>query len=54
MPFFGEEGKGINCCYVRKPKMAREAVNVVCRRINEATECRKLFSRDKNAELRNP
>jgi hypothetical protein len=33
--------------------MAREAVNIVSQRINEAIEFRKLFSRDKNPELRN-
>jgi len=31
-----------------------EAVNIMCRKINEATAFRKLFSRDKNTELRNP
>ena len=55
MPFFGEEGKEtISCCYVRKSKVAREAVNIMCRRINEATAFIKLFSRDKNLEFRIP
>jgi hypothetical protein len=54
--FFSEKKgrKRISCCYARKPKMAREAVNITCRRINEATAFRNLFSRDKNPELRHP
>jgi hypothetical protein len=55
MPFFGEGGKEtIACCSVRKSKVAREVVNIMCWRINEETAFRKLFSRDKNLEFGNP
>jgi hypothetical protein len=48
MPFFGEEGKEtIACSYVRKSKVVREVVNIMCRRINEATAFIKLFSSEK-------
>jgi len=55
MHFFGEGGKEtISCCSVRKSKVVREVVNIMCRRINEATAFWELFSVDKYLELRNP
>jgi len=52
MPFFREEGKEKYLWLLcEKQKLAREVVNIKCRIINEATEFRKLFSRDKNLEM---
>ena len=55
MHFFGEEGKEtISCCNIRKSKVVREVVNIMCQRFNETMSFRKLFSRDRNLEFRNP
>jgi hypothetical protein len=43
--------KRIYCCYVRKAKMATEVVNIMYRKINEATAFRKLFSKDKISRI---
>jgi hypothetical protein len=46
--------KGRKCiyfCFVRKPKMGRQADNIIQRRINEATAFTKMFTSDKNPEF---
>jgi hypothetical protein len=47
-----KEIKYIDCCLVRKPQMVRQADITGCR-MNEATAFTKLFTSDKNPELRN-
>jgi hypothetical protein len=41
-------------CFVRKPKMDTEIVNIMWQRINEATTVTKIFTSDKIPERKNP
>jgi hypothetical protein len=46
--------KRIHFCFVRKPKMVRQADNFIRWRINRETAFTELFTSDKNPELRIP